>query len=102
MEEVIKKIIEIEFKAQEVIDKALAEKELDEKQNMDRIKELKVSLINDANHKVDQIREREFLEIKEQEVEKIKKCDEFVIKMEENAESNMDIWVEELVKRVLS
>jgi len=102
MEEVIKMIIQIEDKAQKIIDDAIAEKELKEKQNKERIKALEDKLLNDAKLKVKQIRERDFLEIKEQEDDKILKCENHLEKMEEDALENMDTWVEELVKRVLS
>lgn len=102
MEEVIKMIIDIEDKAQKIVNDAITEKELKETQNKDRIKALENSIINDAKHKVEQIREREFLEIKEQEQVKVVNCENHLKKMELEAEEQMDTWVEELVKRTLS
>lgn len=102
MEEVIKMIIQIEDKAQKIIDDAIANKKLKETEHKERIIALEETIISDAKHKVDQIREREFLEIKEQEEAKVVKCDNRLKKMDEDAQGKMDAWVEELVKRVLS
>lgn len=102
MEDVIKKIIKIEDKAQKIIDDAVTNKKLKETQHKERVKSLEDTIINDAKHKVEQIREREFLEIKEQEEAKVLKCEKRLEDMDLDAEKKMDVWVEELVKRVLS
>lgn len=102
MEEVIKMIIQIEDKAQKIIDDALANKKLKEAEHKERIKSLEDTIINDAKHKVEQIREREFMEIKGQEIVKIFECERRLKKMDVDADAKMDQWVEELVKRVLS
>jgi hypothetical protein len=102
MEEVIKKIIEIEDVAKEIMDVTLAEKEQNEKEHKDELIKLEEKLISDAQRKVRQIREREFLEIKAAEEAKVKRCDEQIIAMDHNAAKMMDTWVNELVKRVLS
>jgi hypothetical protein len=102
MEEVIKKIIEIEDQAQKIIDDAIEEKKAKETEHEKRLIDLEASIINDAKKKVVQVREREFLEIKEQEEAKIEKCEIQLKKMDENAAKMMDQWVSELVKRVLT
>lgn len=102
MEEVIKMIIQIEDKAQKIIDDAVADKKFKESEHKERIKLLEDTIVNDAKHKVDQIREREFMEIKGQEIVKIFACERHLEQMEIEAKAKMDIWVDELVKRVLS
>lgn len=102
MEDVIKMIIQIEDKAQKIIDDAVADKKHKEADHKERVKALEDTIINDAKHKVEQIREREFLEIKEQEEAKVVKCEKRLDQMDINAAEKMDMWVEELVKRVLS
>jgi len=102
MEEVIKNIIQIEDKAQKIIDDAIANKKLKEAEHKERVKSLEDTIINDAKHKVEQIREREFLEIREQEEAKVAKCQVRLEQMDIDAQKQMDSWVEELVKRVLS
>ncbi len=102
MEEVIKKIIDIEEKAQKVVDDALEEKRLKEEEHMLKILKLEDTIVNDAKRKVEQIRIREFDEIRDKENEKILECDKKLQAMEQLAAKNMDQWVDELVKRVLS
>lgn len=102
MEEVIKKIIEIEDIAKDIMDTTVAEKEQKEKEHVQQLKALEDKIVSDAKKKVEQIREREFLEIKEHEEEKVRLCEERLVKMDSEAAKKMDVWVKELVDRVLS
>jgi vacuolar-type H+-ATPase subunit H len=65
MEDVIKRIITIENKAQKVIN--MAEQEKINKRNdlTDKLKALEEKLNNDANRKIQQLRDRELSEAKE-------------------------------------
>ncbi len=102
MEKVIKQIMEIEEKAQKIIDDALLEKKQKEKEHKLRVEALEYQIINDAKLKVQQIRDREFNDIKEAEEEKVTKCVNHLLEMDKYADDNMDEWVENLVRRVLS
>lgn len=101
MEEVIKQIIDIEDKAQSIIDEAIKDKKTREQEHKARIEELEDAIVEDARRKVAQIREREFNEIKEAEEAKVRRCDERLVQMDAYAKENMEQWVEDLVKRVL-
>jgi len=102
MEEVIKQIIDIEEEAKKIIDDSLKDTQLKEENHRQRILDLEEKLVNDAKEKVRQIRERELNEIKEQEEAKIRRCDNRLVEMNQYAKENMDMWVNDLVKRVLS
>ncbi len=101
MEEVIKQIIDIEDKAQGIIDEANKEKEQKELEHKKKLEALEATIISDAKEKVKQIRAREFDEIREQEEEKVRRCDRQIVEMEKYAEDNMEKWVNDLVNRVL-
>jgi|ASRM01.1.fsa_nt_gi vacuolar-type H+-ATPase subunit H len=101
MEEVIKKIIQIEEQAQSIIKEAIQEKERKEKEHEDKIQNLHETIINNAHKKVEQIREREFEEINEKKTAMEDKCQARLSRMQDNANQQMDQWVNELVNRVL-
>jgi vacuolar-type H+-ATPase subunit H len=101
MEEVIKKIIQIEEQAQSIISEAIQEKERKEKEHEDKIQNLHETIINNAHSKVEQIRAREFEEINEKKTAMEDKCQARLGRMQDNANQKMDQWVNELVNRVL-
>lgn len=102
MEEVIKQIIDIEDKAQSIIDNALIEKKQKEEEHMRKLDELERKIVDDALIKVAQIREREFNDIEDEENAKVRRCEDRLLELNEYAEENMDRWVKELVDKVLS
>jgi vacuolar-type H+-ATPase subunit H len=101
MEEVIKKIIQIEEQAQSIISEAIQEKERKEKEHEDKIQNLHETIIDNAHKKVEQIRAREFEEINEKKTAMEDKCQAQLGRMQNNANQKMDQWVNELVNRVL-
>jgi len=101
MEEVIKKIIEIEETAQKLMEDTEKEKEEKKKEHQARIQALEEKIMHDAKRKVVQLREREALENQKMTQEKIEMCDQHLIKMAKHMKKNKDQWVEELVEAVL-
>ncbi|WZL82285.1 hypothetical protein QBE53_04065 [Vallitaleaceae bacterium 9-2] len=101
MEEVIKKIIEIEEKAQSVINETLKEKERKEKEHEAKVQNLEETIISNAHRKVEQIREREFAEVNGKRQAMEKECEDRLDRMQSYANEKMDQWVDELVRRVL-
>jgi ethanolamine utilization protein EutQ (cupin superfamily) len=101
MEDVIRRIIEIEDEARRIIDDSIADKKRKEKEHKERIEVLEQKIISDAKRKVEQIREREFAEIEEKERLKVEKCSKHIQSMRQHGDENMDRWVKELVDRVI-
>jgi hypothetical protein len=102
MEEVIRKIIQIELDAKKMMNDALEEKKAKEEEHNRLIKELQTNTLKRANDKIEQIRQREFQEIEESEIQKKQRCELRLRQMDAYAKENMETWVEQLVKRVLS
>ena len=101
MEEVIKKIIQIEEEAQAIIDETMKEKERKEKEHEEELVHLQASIIQNAHRKVEQIRKREFDEVNSKTANMEKKCEDRLQRIEKNADMKMDGWIDELVNRVL-
>lgn len=101
MEDIIRNIIKIENQAQQIIDDALEDKRLKEEEHKDKLSSLENKILMEAKKKVEQIREREFAEIQENENGKVAKCDKRIEEMKKQATENMEQWVDELVKRVV-
>lgn len=101
MEDVVRKIIDIEEKAQKVIDSALKERvekraELDE-----RLKRLKQKLIQDADIKIAQIKDMELSETRDEAEALLNKCSNRIADMESHYEQSKDEWKKMLFEAVL-
>jgi len=102
MEEVIRKIIQIELDAKKMINDVLEEKKVKEENHNKAINQLREETFKRAKSKVEQIRLREFKEIEDSEIKKRQRCEARLQQMDAYAKEKMDIWVDELVNRVLS
>lgn len=102
MEEVIKKIIQIELDAKKMMNDVLEEKKRKEQEHERIIAELRATTLKRAKDKVDQIRIREFKEIEDSEIRKKQQCELRLQQMDAYAKEHMDTWVDELVNRVTS
>lgn len=101
MEEIIKKIIDIEYKAQSVIDDANQEKEKRKEALKEKLIVLEEQLISDAKRKIGQLRTRELDEAIRENVLEEEKCMASLIKMDAQKHEMEKIWKDELVTSVL-
>lgn len=101
MNELLKKIITIEEKAQQIIESAR-----DEEKNIDNnlkseICHLESNILDGQQHKVDQLKELEFNFVRK-EVDKIEaETAEKLIEMDKQAKEKLDSWADQLVELVL-
>lgn len=101
MEEIIKRIVNIESHAKELINNAEKEKNEREKELEKKLKNLKSSLLEDANKKISTIRKKEFEDVSK-ELEKMEiDCLKKIEKMQRQYEENVDNWVNSLVNAVI-
>lgn len=101
MQDVIRRIIKIEEKAQAIIEGANREKEQKKKDFDDRLESLEKRIIGDAKRKVSQIRERELSENVVARDSQQEKCNSKLEMMEQRVKENEAKWVDELVANVL-
>ena len=102
MEKIIKRIIDIEYKAQAVIDNAAKEREERKKAQQEVLKEREGRIVQDANRKIDQIREREMKDVASVIAEENAKSDTAVQKLDVQAKEQSKQWVDQIVASVLS
>lgn len=101
MEDVIKKIINIEAEAQKTMDSAEKEKIDRTKELEERLKVLKTKLSQDAINKVASIREKEISATKEIVKKREQACNEQLKKIQSYLDKSGEKWSEDLVKAVL-
>jgi len=102
MENAIRKIIEIEHKAQDLVAQGYDQTERIRLDTLEEIKSMERSIEESANHKINELKEKLRLETDEK-LGKIKENMESKIKiLEEYVEKNRDIWEEEIFLRVIS
>lgn len=101
MEDVIKKIIRIEEKAQTIIEGANKEKEQMEAAFEEKLDALERRVIGDAKRKVRELRERELSDNIAAREAQVDKCNRKLAEMELRVKENRDKWVDELVDNVL-
>lgn len=101
MEEVIKKIIYIESKAQKVVNSAEQEKADKYEDLKTRLEELEVKLNQDAKKKIDRIREMELADAKEEASAKYEGCSGRIKMIEQYYKDNREKWCSDLFKQVI-
>lgn len=101
MEDVIRKIIKIEEKAQAIMDGAISEKMQMEQDFDEKLKALDDRIIGDAKRKISELRERELSENNEVMEQQKVLCENKLSVMEEAVAKNREQWVETLVNNVL-
>ena len=102
MEKIIKRIIDIEYQAQAVIDNAAKEREERKKAQQEVLKEREGRIVQDANRKIDQIRQREMKDVAEIIAAENKRSDDAVQKLELQAKEQSKKWTDQIVASVLS
>lgn len=101
MEDVIRKIISIEEKAQEIIGEAIEEKANRKKEQEVKLEQLEEQILGDAKRKIDQLRTRELSENSIISEKQTILCGAKLVKMEERVEKYGEKWVEELIENIL-
>jgi vacuolar-type H+-ATPase subunit H len=101
LENVVKKIIDIEKNAQQVIDDAEKEKQDKQVELERRLGILKKEIAEGAKRKVKEIRQEELNGATKEAEDIIAKCSTQIEVMEENYEKNKERWKKELVEAVL-
>ncbi len=101
MQDVIKKIIKIEEKAQAIIEGANKEKDQIRRDFEEKVTSLENKIMGDARKKVKQLRERELSENKIASDKRASKCEKQIVAMEARVSEHKEQWVKELVENVL-
>lgn len=101
MEEVIKKIIDIEYKAQGIMDDTEVEKAQKYKELEAKIKELKEDILTQAERKVNQLWNKEIQEAKEIANKKNKELEEKLTLIEKYSNENMGEWVDRITENII-
>lgn len=101
MEEVIKKIIKIEEKAQDIMAKTLKENNEKRKELEVRLIELNEQIVGHAHIKAKETRKKELSKNVVYAKEIKAKCDLRLKEMDVKAEANEEAWIDYLVKQVL-
>lgn len=101
LEEVIRRIIDIEKKAQDLIDSAKKEEDRKKRELSDTMQKLEEQIMKAAYRKVEQIRTREIEEAKKDAKILQNACANKLEQIEEQYEKYRDIWCEQLVDTVL-
>lgn len=101
MDDVIKKIIDIETKAQQIIDAAEKEKIDQSNELKEKLKNLKIKLTQDAHNKVAFLREKEISETKQIASEKANECTYKLEAIQKIFDEYGEQWSDSLVTSVL-
>ncbi|MCX7773237.1 MAG: hypothetical protein N2376_09025, partial [Clostridia bacterium] len=101
MEEVIKKSIEIEHDAQNLVAEGLAKKEDIRIQTEDELRDMEANILEMAEHKIEQLRARSR---KEADDRVIRIYEDTALKMrlmEESAEEHQTNWEDQIFNRII-
>ncbi|PKM58081.1 MAG: hypothetical protein CVU98_02745 [Firmicutes bacterium HGW-Firmicutes-3] len=102
MEDVIKKIIDIEEKAQALMNHTLLEKEALIKSYEEKTIAMEKRILEEADTKIEQIRKKELSDSVAERKKIEAQCDMKMLAIEEKIRKNKEVWVEELVNQVLN
>lgn len=99
--EVIKKIINMEEKAQQIIDSARNEEASINKNLQDDINKMEEEIVFKQKRKISQLTEHELNEAKNEALKNEQETKEKISKMEEYADKNIENWCKELVTSII-
>ncbi len=102
MEDIISAIIDLEYKAQDIIAKAKEEEEREDKLFDQKIEDLQKTIENDADKKIAKLREKELEEAEKECKVHQKACDLKLEEMKKKVAGNKEVWIKELVDKVLA
>ncbi|VDN46777.1 conserved protein of unknown function [Petrocella atlantisensis] len=102
MEEVIKRIIDIEEKAQALMDHTLEEKETLIKSYEEKMQAMEKRIIEEAETKIEQIRKKELSDSVAERKAVESQCDLKMKTIEEKIRKHKEVWVTDLVNQVLN
>lgn len=101
MEEILKKIIEIEHEAQALVAEGLTQKEKVQMDTQDEIKAMGVNILEMSQHKIEQLESKNR---KEAEVRLQRIYEQTAIKMgllEESVKENQELWENQIFDRIV-
>lgn len=101
MEDVIREIIDLEYKAKEVMEQTYLEKAEEIKKFQEKIIALEASIMADSEIKIVKLRKAELDEVALKNQEQVERCDQKLKKMEATVEQMKEAWVEALVNKVI-
>jgi len=101
MEDVIRKIIKIEEKAQAIMATTIQENEAKKLSTEEYVSTLRDKIIGDAEKKAKELRKRELGENAAYAKEIKGKCDQRLVEMVEKAQRHEEEWIAYLVDKVL-
>lgn len=101
MENLIKKILNIENIAQNIINEAEAEEKNIEDKLVDEIKQLEEDIIKKQNRKIEQLKERELNEARLEADKNNENINSKLQDMESISNTNMQRWINEVVTSII-
>ena len=102
LEEVIKKIIDIENRAKSIIKDTQIEKDNKYKNMETTIEEMKKDLVVRSENKITELKIRALEEAEKIAKENIIKTDNKIMEIEEYAKNNIDKWVDEIYSNIIT
>ena len=101
MEEVVKKIIEIEHKAQDMVSEGLAEKDTIQRNTLEELRIMESNILEMAEHKVEQLKLKSRKEADDKIVKIKEKTSTKLHLMEGNAVKNQKEWEDQIFSRII-
>lgn len=102
MEEVVRRILQIEETAQETMNQAIQDKKEKEDAHQKRLSELQARINREAERKVRELREMELAEAQQKSEQISRDCSVRIEEMEQLSRQNMENWIEAVTKAILS
>lgn len=101
MEDIVKKIIEIEHEAQNIVSEGLAQKEQIERDTQEELRIMEANINEMAEHKIEQLKNKSRKEADDKIIRIYESTAMKMRLMEENAEENQAMWEEQIFNRII-
>ncbi len=101
MEDIVKKIIEIEHEAQNIVSEGLAQKEKIMRDTQEELRVMEANILEMAEHKIEQLKNKSRKEADDKIIRIYESTALKMRLMEENAEENQAKWEEQIFNRIV-
>lgn len=101
MEEVVKRIIEIEHEAQDLVSQGLAQKDKINRDTQEELRVMETNILEMAEHKIEQLRLKSRREADDKVIRIYENTALKMRLMEENAEENQSVWENQIFSRII-
>ncbi len=101
MEDVVKKIIEIEHEAQNLVSEGLAQKDKILRDTQEELRMMEANILEMAEHKIHQLKTKSRKEADDKIIRIYESTALKMRLMEENAEENQKVWEDQIFNRIV-